>query len=317
MGAWPLALALGIACAACDKSSGSSATARAEAPASASATASASAAPAASSAAAVPDLAAQAAEDELVADELQSHHRHHHAGFAGFVISSVETLGIGTDQQAAVDVIRKDLRAAMKPLHEANRAVLQLLADGIAAGSVDKAKVDAAVARVGTAAVAVPGATQDLLNKLHGVLRPEQRAALVDKVDAHWAAWRDANTSASDSSKSERHVTRIAKDLSLTREQIDRFRASLDATKDAKRPFDAAASEAYMKAFDAALVADTFDAKKLPSTGPDSSRIASWGAERMGWYYEALAPILTPDQRTQLADKLRQRTNGSKSEEKP
>jgi Spy/CpxP family protein refolding chaperone len=245
----------------------------------------------------LPDAAsnadAEAAEDEQLADELELHHRHHHAGLAGFVISSVETLGIAPDQQAAVDGIRKEYRAKMKPLHEANGTVLQLLADGISTGNIDKAKVDAAVASAGTASETVQGATQSLLTELHGVLRPEQRVALVDKVDAHWAVWREANASG--------HADG----------------AKPDAEKDARKPFDPAASEAYVKAFDTAFAEGTFDAKKLPASGPESSRIVSWGAHRMAWFYEALAPVLTADQRTTLAERLRQRASGPGSREKP
>jgi hypothetical protein len=32
------------------------------------------------------------------------------------------------------------------------------------------------------------------LNQLHAVLTPEQRAALVDKVEAHWTIWQNANS---------------------------------------------------------------------------------------------------------------------------
>jgi Spy/CpxP family protein refolding chaperone len=321
-----LALAVGMAGAACDKGSSSGAPAESP-PASASAATSASAAPAASASSSAAPAASnaaadtnQAAEDEQVADELRNHHRHHHQGFAGFVLSAVETLGAAPDQQTAIDALRKDFRVKMKPLHEANVAVLTLLADGIAAGTIDKAKVDAAVAKAGTAAATVPAATQDLLTKLHGALRPEQRAALVDKIDAHWAAWRDANTNdhgGDGGAKPDRHITHLAKEIGLTSDQVDKLKASLEATKDAKKPFDAAAFEAYEKAFDTAFVADTFDAKKLPAGGPESSHLVAMGSERMASFYEALAPILTPDQRTKVADKLRARAAGPDPKEKP
>jgi Spy/CpxP family protein refolding chaperone len=316
---------VGTAGVACDKSSGSSATPTTEPQASASAATSASPAPASSSssASAAEDAAAnataaaaQAEEEEQVADELQSHHRHHHRGFAGFVLSAVETLGIAPEQQAAIDAIRKEFHVKMKPLHEANKAVLQLLADGVAAGNIDKAKVDAAVAKAGTAAAPIPGATADLLTKLHAALRPEQRAALVDKVDAHWATWRDVNgtdhTPDGGVPKADRRLHHITKELGLTSDQLDKFKASLDASsKDVKKPFDPSRFEAFSKAFDAAFVEATFDAKKLPAAGPEAARMVSWGAERMGWFYEALTPILTTDQRTKLADKLRERLAGT------
>ncbi len=313
-----LALVVGIAGAACNNESAPSGAAAAPS-ASTKGAPSASAAPSAVASAAPADPAvtnadAEAAQEELVADELRSHHRHHHGGFAGFVMAAVETLGIAPDQQTAIDGFRKEHRIKMKPLREANRAVLQVVADGVAAGNIDKTKVDAAIAQAGSAATAVQPALQALLDQLHGLLRPEQRAALVDKVDAHFAAWKDANDKAADSSK---HVRRVAKELALTKDQVDKLRTSLDATKDTGKPFDAAAFEAYLKAFDTAFAADTFDAKKLPAAGPGSASMVSWGTGRMASFYEALTPILTADQRSVLAEKLRQRSAGPESREKP
>jgi Spy/CpxP family protein refolding chaperone len=325
-----VAIAVGTTGVACDKGSAPSSGGTAEAPASASApAASASAAPSASAtpppaddaSAAADTGASESADDDQVIEELQAHHRNHHQGFAGFVLSSVETLGVGPDQQAAIDGVRKEFHAKLKPLREANTAALQLIADGVAAGTIDKAKVDAAVARAGTAATAVHGAIPALLNQLHAALKPEQRSALADKVDANWATWRDVNGGGDHAgdggAKPERRFKHLAKELGLTSDQVEKFRTNLDATKDAKKPFDAAAAEAYIKAFDAAFTADTFDAKKLPAFGPESTRIVSWGAERMAWFYEALLPVLTPAQRTQLADKLRERAKGNEPNDKP
>src|SRR5580698_8200952 len=129
-----ISAAVGFAVAGCDKGSSSGG----EAPAaSASAPAAASAsAPAASAAAAAPSDAgaatadnadAEAAEDDQVNDEVQAHHRHHQAGFAGIVLSSVETLGVPADQEKAVEGFKKEYHGKMKPLLEANKAVIGLL----------------------------------------------------------------------------------------------------------------------------------------------------------------------------------------------
>jgi hypothetical protein len=37
--------------------------------------------------------------------------------------------------------------------------------------------------------------------------------------------------------------------------------------------------------------------------------MARWGATRMERFYEAAAPILTPDQRTKLASEIREHAN--------
>ncbi len=322
-----LVSALLVAGAACDKdeasSGGSAAPSASAAPkASAAPSASASAAPAASGSAAPaadgganPD--ALALQDEQVNDELAAHHRHHHQGFAGFLISAVETVGIGPDQQTAVDAARKEFHQKTKPLHEAEKALRDVVADGVAAGTLDKAKVDAAVAKSATAATAAQAATVELLDKLHATLRPEQRAALVDKVDAHWSAWRETNEKGTEGGKPDRHLKHIAKELNLTKDQVDKVHAALEASnKDIKKPFDPAATEAYIKAFDAAFVADKFDGKKLPAAGPDSARIVTWGADRMTAFYSALTAVLTPAERTTVADKLRKRGEMPETKEK-
>jgi len=222
-------------------------------------------------------------------------------------MSSVETLGVAPEQQAAVDKFRKEYRQKTKPLREANHAVIALVADGVAAGKIDRAKVDAEVAKATAAAPAVQAAVQALLTELHAALRPEQRAALVDKVDAHFAVWKEINERVVPSAKPDHQLRRLTKDLTLTKDQVDKVQASLEAGKDAKKPFDALAADAYLKAFDAEFAGEKFDAKKLPPFGPESGKLIGWGTGHMAAVYEALAPVLTPEQRTTLADKLRQR----------
>lgn len=317
-------LAVGLAGAACEKPSPEASSA--EASASASAAASVSPAPSASTSASedAGDNSAESAKQEEeeadnVKDEIQSQHRHHHRGLAGFVLMAIETLGIGPDQQEAVDKIRKEFHAKIRPIREANSAVLQLLGDGIAAGTIDKAKVNAALAKIAPAASVIPKATTDVLDQLHAALRPEERVALVDKIEANWAVWKDTNggEQAAEDAKPHGHLAHLAKEIGLTSEQVDKVRANLDAAKDSKKPFDAAAADAYVKAFDAAFVADTFDAKKLPPSVADNTHIVSWGAERMVRFYEALAPVLTADQRPKVADKLHERAAESTPKEKP
>jgi Spy/CpxP family protein refolding chaperone len=325
-----LALVLGTASVACNKGSsggsgGENATPGPSSSASAATpSASASAAPATSSSAAATETgdaasnAENAKEDEQeqeVVDELQQHHRLHHQGFAGFIISSIETLGISPDQQSAIEPVRKEFRTKMKALREANVVTLQVLADGIATGTIDKAKVDADVAKSAPAAAAVQAAIPNILDKLHAALRPEQRVALVDKIDAHWATWREVNAAEpTEKDKADKRFKHLEKELGMTSDQMDKFRANLEASKEAKKPFDAAGPEAYIKAFDTAFVADTFDAKKLPS--PESAKLISFGGERMVMFYEALTPVLTPDQRAKLAERIRQHISNIESKEK-
>jgi Spy/CpxP family protein refolding chaperone len=250
-----------------------------------------------------------ALEEEQSSAELITHHSHHHGGFVGFVLAAVETVGVTPEQQLALDKIEADFRAKVEPVRMANGAVMNALADGVMAGNIDVAKVDAAVAGVSTAAGQLHGATADALNQLHALLRPEQRMALVDKVEAHWAVWKEANAGdqATDNGQPDGHIGHVAKELGLTNDQVEKVRANLSALPAPSRgPFDATAAEAHMKAFGTAFNGETFDAKTLSTADPANTKIASWGASRMEHFYQALAPVLTADQRAKVADKLRE-----------
>jgi Spy/CpxP family protein refolding chaperone len=254
-------------------------------------------------------------EDNEDSQDLKAHHRHHHGGFVHFVLLAIETIGITPEQQAQVDQIKAAMKAKMQPVRDAQKGVLLALADGVAAGTIDTGKVDAAIAGVTTAAGQVNGASADELNQLHAVLKPEQRAALVDKVEAHFMVWKESNGDEKAAEKEHEtggHIAHLAKELNLTPDQVEKLKASfassLAAHAQAHGKFDPAEADARMKAFGAAFAADAFDAKSLPQSGA-SEHMATWGVSRMARFYEALTPVLTPEQRTKVADKLREHAN--------
>ncbi len=253
-----------------------------------------------------------AVEEDLASVELAAHHRHHHGGFVGFVIAATETIGVTPEQQAALDKIKADFKAKVEPVRLANSGVVVALADGIAAGNIDQTKVDAALSVVSASAGQVHAATADALNALHALLTPEQRTALVDKMDAHWAVWKGANAGdqAADNAKPDGHVAHLAKEIGLSPDQVAKTQANLAALAPALRgPFDPAAGEAHSKAFAAAFVADPFDAKTLTTANPANTGIVTWGAGRMVRFYQALNPVLTADQRAKVAATLREHAN--------
>ena len=251
-------------------------------------------------------------EDTEDSQDLKAHHRHHHGGFNHFVLLAIETVGITPEQQAQVDKIKADMHAKMQPVHDAQKVVLLALADGVAAGNIDQAKVDAAIQGVATAAGQVGGATADELNALHAVLRPEQRAALVDKVEAHFLVWKESNGDQQAAAKEHEaggHIAHLAKEINLTPDQVEKLRASfassVAAHESAHGKWVPTVAEEHMKAFGAAFAADPFDAKTLQTGSKVHEHIATWGINRMAKFYETLTPILTPEQRTKVADQLR------------
>jgi len=122
--------------------------------------------------------------DELAADLNEHHRHHHHGGVTMFIAMSLDSLGVSPEQKAAIEKIQSDLYAKMEPARAAEQNLANVIADGIAAGGADAAKVNAAVSDVATAAAGIHEATIDALNQLHDKLTPDQRVALMDKVAA-------------------------------------------------------------------------------------------------------------------------------------
>jgi Spy/CpxP family protein refolding chaperone len=254
-------------------------------------------------------------EDESTNDLAEHHRHHHHGGFAMFIAMSVDGLGTTPDQDEAIEKIQADMHAKMQPAHDAEKVVLMTLADGVAAGNVDQAKVDAAIAQMSAASAGIHDAIADSVNQLHATLTPPQRVALVDKVEAHFEVWHHSNApeETADRDKHGGHLGKLAKQLALSPDQVEKIRVSFKMSNEGKH-FDRGEAEQHMKAFGAAFASETFDAKSLTAGGAVNAHMATWGETRMAHLYEAAAPVLTPEQRTKLADELRRHANYKRTE---
>ena len=255
-------------------------------------------------------------EDESTADLAEHHRHHHHGGFEMFIAMSLDSLGTTPEQQASITKIQADLHAEMQPAHDAEKAVLATLADGIAAGTIDQAKIDTAVAKLATAAAGVHDAVAASLDELHATLTPPQRAALVDKVEAHLAVWHHTNSADEPMAKDAHggHLGKLAKEYGLTPQQVETIRASFQTAIATAPKYDRAEAEAHMKAFGEAFASDAFDARKLPTDAAVNGHMSTWGMTRMVALYKAVIPVLTPEQRAKLADSLRHHANYKRTE---
>lgn len=198
----------------------------------------------------------------------------------------------------------------MAPARDAEHDLMSTLADGIAAGTIDTAKVDAALAKVATASAGVHAASLDALTQLHDALSPVERAALVDKVKAHWEVWQKVNSEHPASHEKGTRLARLTKKLDLTPDQLDKITQALSADTPTTPQNDPKPVDAHIQAFATAFVADKFDPKSLATTANASAgHAARFGGARMAHFYEVVTPVLTPDQRTKLAAHLRERMN--------
>jgi Spy/CpxP family protein refolding chaperone len=272
----------------------------------------ASSAPAAAASEAAPSasaLAASEAADEAVNEDLRTYHRHHHhGGVAQFISMAIDTLGLDPAKKTAVEKIQTDLKAKMAPARDAEHDLMSTIADGIAAGKIDTAKVDAAVAKVATASAGIHTATMDAMTQLHDALAPAERAALVDKVKAHAEVWRKVNVDEkAGSTEKGAHLAKLTALLSLTPDQVTKVTAALSADAPVTPQNDPKPVDAYVQAFATAFVADKFDPKTLAAPGTAAAgHTARHGGARAARFFEAIAPVLTPDQRTKLAAHVRE-----------
>lgn len=246
------------------------------------------------------------------ADALRQFHRHHHgAGFIGFALVSIPSLGVSQAEQASVEKIRADMQAKLQPAHDAMGVLINVVADGVAAGAMDQAKVDAAIAKITEVSQQMDDATNDALNQLHATLQPPERAALALKVQAHFMIWERANADKEahpDQEQAGGQIEHLARVIKLTPDQVQKIDAAFTASMasfTAQRQFDAKAATDHLNAFVDGFSSDHFDAKTLTTADKANSGLAQWGSMRMVKMYEAMIPVLTPDQRAALAAVLR------------
>ncbi|HTP29323.1 MAG TPA: hypothetical protein VMK12_27125 [Anaeromyxobacteraceae bacterium] len=249
--------------------------------------------------------AAPSADDRASA-ELKEHDWHHHrGGVTQFIAMSLDTLGADDAKRPQIEKVQSDLHACMGPSGRIERDLHLTLADGIAVGAIDVAKVDALIERLDGTAATVHDCSVNALNQLHAILSPAERSELAEKVKAHWQVWRHVNHEARAGGRERGgRLAELARELDLTPTQVDKISADLQASP--ARPsgkFDPGEAEAHVQAFAAAFAADSFDAG---SVTPANVHLALHGARRMAHFYETVSPELTAEQRTTLARHLRE-----------
>jgi hypothetical protein len=247
------------------------------------------------------------AADDAEAYGLREHHRYHQGGVGLFFAMGLETLGTSPDQGAEIERVRAKLLASMGPLHAAQRRLLATLADGLSSGTLNPSTVDAAVLGVSSAGPAVRDSLAASLDELHAVLTRSQRTAMADKVEAHWSVWRAENVEGQGArpGTEQGHLSALTAELALSPAQQEKIRAALKSERTEGPPFDHQHAGARLHALAEAFRQQQFDARAIENSGPEPG-MAAWGAAHLARVVEAMGPVLSAEQRSQLAEKLRE-----------
>jgi Spy/CpxP family protein refolding chaperone len=235
-------------------------------------------------------------------DGSEFRHRNH-GGTIRLVTVSLTEVPLATDQRTALEALRKRLIGDMQPVRDAASDLAAVLADGVSSGTVDRAKADAASAALHDATLAERDEMARGLQELHDTLAPDQRAMLIDKMQALWTHWHeDWEGAAAFAEPPPNDMTILSEKLGLTADQVSRiqarFTASMQGVTAEYGPRDVTARA---EAFGAAFRADSFNTNTAapPSAG-------TFGATRMTRFFEAFAPELSAAQRDALAQMIRE-----------
>jgi Spy/CpxP family protein refolding chaperone len=275
-----------------------------------------SAPPAASAEATAPPQAQPPNPQGAELPEGEEHREHHHGGVLALVVMSLKDLDLSADQQAAVEKIRLDLASKMEPAKAAGKDFANTLADDVDTGKFDRVKVDAAINKLVTQVQGIHDAAIASLGELHAALTAPQRAKLVDEVQAHWEKWKEAQgyDEGDDHQHRSGHLLGLVKELGLTQDQADKIKASFrDKMKAAPQDHAHKEVQAHLQAFATAFKADTFDPKKLAGGKAANGHMVRWGATRRARFIEVATPVLTPEQRTKLAQIIREHADRPQS----
>jgi hypothetical protein len=218
-------------------------------------------------------------------------------------------LGEETSRHAQVEALQAELHECMESVEANEQAVLLMIADGIAAGTIEAGKVKSGVEAVNTSASSIHTCVAGPLNRLYALLLPPERAELGDKVRAHWAVWKQVNIDAPPQGKGPgSHLADLKVELKLSAEQVEKLSTALQtAFTSSPLNFDSDRVNKQVDAFAKALVGKGFDATKV--TTNSTAYLTAHATNRMALFYETITPLLNADQRTTLAAHLREHAN--------
>jgi hypothetical protein len=222
---------------------------------------------------------------------------------------SLRQANLCPEQQVAVREIQQDVRTKTRTAREARRALVLTVADGVAAGDIDDAKVGAGLdALVREVELAKP-VVQDGLNRLHRTLDPAQREAVVRALGSQLRSRRDRIEGRGGlRGVVAMRLGRLATALELTPEQKSVLRERLRTEFRQGGGLQDRRGEhmARLREVGVAFASPAFDARQL-DLGKDAPDLTRKVTTRLVGLTKVVAAELTTGQREKLAQMIRER----------
>lgn len=229
---------------------------------------------------------------------------------------SLAEVNLRPDQRTALEAVHKDNKGKSEPMREARRQLSAMLADGVAAGSIDRAKVDPQTEKLVQSVQAMVPVWQDSMNKLHATLDPAQRKQLIETMRTKGERWKDhaqmhAAQHGGPGAMMKQRFQHFAKELQLTQDQMHAIRDKMQAKMGSSEQKEAHRKRAeemreHMKAVGDAFMTDKFDAKAL-DVGKNAADMTRLGTKGIIDFIDTVQTVLTPEQRARFAQIIRER----------
>jgi Spy/CpxP family protein refolding chaperone len=261
-------------------------------------------------------------------------------GPARLVANALSTITLRPEQRVELERLLDQASARHKTLRETTgNKLVPALADQLEKGTIDRAALATIVAEARAQHEAAQAADAADLNRLHTLLSPEQRAEFVDAVKTEFRRHQDRDHGGSpghhkgrgkephDGEEDDKHaedghaqahernhggmakhgVWKLFKALNLDDAQKEKVKAVLaemrrDDPADADKPEHKNVVDSKVQAFEA-FKDGAFDANSAMFAHAASARWAM--GEHLVEMMEKIVPVLTADQRTQVAARLR------------
>jgi Spy/CpxP family protein refolding chaperone len=242
------------------------------------------------------------AQQAATSPQSPGHHKGHRMGLVG---AALKLDSLTPAQRTAIEQLAQTRRTAEVPVRQADAQVLTVLAQQVEQASINRAALAPTVSARETAAVAARNVDLDTVQKLHDLLTPAQRGQLIDGMEASFQGHAQGHADAGAGGHRGGRLGMIAKKLGLTDQQKAQIASNLRAERQAEgtpaqRPDFRGAGKAWLDSFRG----DAFNASASAANVP---AMMEHRANRMEDLMTAAVPVLTPAQRSELANHLRTR----------
>ncbi|MGO8996946.1 MAG: Spy/CpxP family protein refolding chaperone [Polyangiaceae bacterium] len=226
--------------------------------------------------------------------------------------NALSTVPLGDDQRAEIEQLATAADARHLAVAAARSQIMLAVAAQVEGGKLDRGALQPQIDASADAMNGARPADEAALQRLHALLTPEQRGAVADAISAHASqprsAWKDHHHTS--------HLDQWSADLQLTDTQRVQIAALLAGERAAhgwngEHGDHSASTHEHGHGF-----LTSFRSETLTLHAPEDAHVpANAMADHFVEIAQAVLPILTPEQRTLAAAKLRERAAGGAGNE--